>query len=403
MIYKGKVPSEKYAEVLRRVDQLQGETVSIRRYLHQYPETSIHTPETEIYIRKFLAENGIPVLETEIGVMGLIRGENHEKVLGLRADIDGLPMTEKSQASYCSKREGIMHACGHDGHTAMLMTAAKVLQEYRHLLPYDVAVIFQPGEEGPGSGAKIMAEQLKRTELGRRLDHLCAFHLTNELETGKIGLKYGSAMASTDDINLRIQGIGGHGGLPHLTVDPISVGAKVINQIESYITKRVNAADSLVISIGIFQAGQWRAMIPEEAKMEGTMRCLSEETRKQAREEIVRLVKGICLACGAEYELEIKEDVPVLVTDERVMRKNAAIFAQILGVENIVLQREAKMTAEDFSYFSQIWPVSFMWLGCGNKEKGFTAQLHNPSFDFDEDVLSLGAKLHCLSAIGINE
>jgi len=390
---------QRIEKVFARVEELKEETISHRRYLHQHPETGEHTENTEMYIRKFLQNQHIEILDLGIGVAGRIPGKSHDKVLALRADLDALPIQEKGNTDYGSQNPGVMHACGHDGHVAMLLTASKVLKEYCGMLEYDVLVLFQPLEEGPGSGAKIMAERLYQTEFGRRIQYVSAFHLTNEYEVGTIAAKYGSCMGSTDDINLTVKGTGGHVGLPHLAIDAISVGAKIITQIESFLAKGIDPAEPIVLSFGVFQAGRQRATIAETAKLEGSMRCLSEETRKLAKEGIARTVKGICEASNCDYVLDIREDVPVLETDSEVMDRNLKLFRSYLGDEKIVIQKSAKMTAEDFSYFGQYWPVSFMWLGAGNREKGLIAELHNASFDFDEEALTVGAKLHCITVI----
>lgn len=385
--------------VFSRIDALNEETIQHRRYLHQYPETGEHTENTERYIKEFLQKQNIELLDLGIGVTGYIPGVRHDKVLALRADLDALPIQENGCPVYRSKNSGIMHACGHDGHVAMLLTAAKVLKEYSSLLENDVLLLFQPLEEGPGSGAKIMAERLNKMEIGKKIQHISAFHLTNEYEVGMIAGKYGSCMGSTDDINLTVKGVGGHVGLPHFATDAISIGAKIITQIEVFLLKGIDPSEPIVLSFGKFQSGTQRATIAETARLEGSMRCISEETRKLAKEGIARIVKGICESWDCDYTLDLREDVPVLVTDKDVMNRNMNLFKDFLGKENIEIQSTAKMTAEDFSFFGKYWPVSFIWIGAGNKEKGLTAELHNANFDFDEAALSVGAKLHCISVI----
>ncbi len=386
-------------KVLERIEELQDETVAHRRYLHQYPEVGFDSAHTEKYIRTFLEGENIQILDTEWGVLGLIHGKDHENVIALRADMDGLAIVEQLDSPYRSKIEGKMHACGHDGHMAMLLTAAKVLNENRDKLNSDVLIIFQPSEEGPYSGAKPLSEELHKMDIGSKIKKVCALHVTNEFEVGQIGLKYGSAMASTDNIDLLVKGKGGHAGLPHKTVDAISIGCKVIHELESYVARRVNPSTPLTLSFGEFHSGKWRSIINEEAMLKGTLRCHSEKDRKEFKEGITKLIKETCSAWGATCELTIEEGVPPVCTDTVSMRSNEKIARELVGDENVIIIEESKMTAEDFSYFGRYWPITFMWLGTGNAKKGITVSLHNPYFDMDEEGLLTGAKFHCMIAL----
>lgn len=386
-----------------RVDEKRAELVEHRRYLHENPEVGFEVSGTVAYIRAFLEEKSIEMLPSSLGVIGIIRaGKKAEgsKAVGLRADMDALSLQETSQVPYCSKREGKMHACGHDGHTAMLMTAAGILKEYEQELTRDVILMFQPAEEGPQpGGAKPMVEEMEQSGLAEQISVFGGLHVTTEYPVGTVVVKYGSAMASTDEFYLKIVGRGGHAGSPHTTVDAVSVAAKFVSEMESFMSRRINPFDPAIFSIGMLHSGSAINIVSEVAEVGATIRCQSEENRAYILENAEAIIKGICQYTGASYELKIKHGLPALVNEEATTRRAEQIAEKLLGKDKITEKRTSEMGAEDFSYVAQRFPATFLWLGARNEEKGFVQLMHNPGFDFDEDALLVGAKLHCAFAL----
>ena len=372
--------------------------VQWRRHLHENPEVGFGTADTEAFVREQLTGLGIEVLDARVGVLGLIHAPHANGIVGLRADMDALPMEELNQVPYCSKRKGAMHACGHDGHTAMLLGAAAMLQTHRQQLQKDVLLVFQPAEEGPDlGGARRMLPELEKK--GILPAAMFALHLTTEQALGNVGLLCGSTMASTDELDITITGQGGHAGLPHCCVDALSIGAHYVAEMESFMSRRIDPFDPAVFAIGTFHAGTVRNVVPERAQLTVTLRCQSEKTRAFILEHAQKILYGLCDAAGAKGEVVIRHGLPVLVTDEQEELYVGKLAQQLPGVSPLHL-KHAQMGAEDFAYFAQKVPSAFVWLGARNEEKGFTHLMHDPRFDFDEAALPLGASLHCAFAMG---
>ncbi|MDO4793288.1 MAG: M20 family metallopeptidase [Filifactor alocis] len=380
--------------IFAEVDRMSEELIAHRRYLHQNPETGFETLETEAYIRDFLISEGIEVLDSTIGVLGVIRSRKEDGFIALRADIDALDLDEMTQLEYSSKKEGRMHACGHDGHTAMLMACAKVLQKYRDSLKYNVLLLFQPAEEGPNlGGARIMLMDLEALELLPKIKAMYALHLNCELHTGVFGVRYGSSMASTDEFSIDIIGKGGHPGEPQYNVDAISVASKFIAGIESFLAKNKDPLDPAVFSIGMIRGGSARNVVSEHCNLQGTIRCQSEETRGRILDHMEKLLQGICLYSGARYELDLLHGLPVLHNDTELMSFVEERIDKHFGKEAKHIYDKPRMGAEDFSYFAQKLPVAFIWVGARNEELGCIYNMHNPKFNIDERALAYGTKL----------
>lgn len=388
--------------LLEQADESKAQLSKHRRYLHENPETGFDVENTVEYIKAFLKSKNIEILPSSLGVFAIVRGGKniHGRIVGLRADIDALNLTECNDVPYVSKIKGKMHACGHDGHTAMLMTAADLLKRNEKELSRDVLLMFQPAEEGPSpGGAKPMLENLEEMGISEKIEAFSAIHVTSDHPVATIVLEEGCAMASTDDFVLTIKGKGGHAGQPHMNVDPLSIGAKFVTEMESYMSKRRNPFEPAVFSIGMFHGGSAVNIVAESARLAGTLRCHSEESRKTIMEAADSIIKGICQYSGAEYDLEIIQGLPPLMNDPKMVRKAAEIAETIVGRENILKNIPSSMGAEDFAYIAQKYPAVFYFIGAGNKEAGFDKSLHSPHFDFDEDALTVGVKLLCKSAL----
>ena len=381
------------------------EIVSFRRHLHMHPETGLDTKETEAYIRSFLEGEGVGVLESQVGVIGCIKGgKSSGCCVALRADMDALPLAEENDVPYKSQVPGKMHACGHDGHTAMLMGAAHVLNKHRGELCADVVLIFQPAEEGPfPGGAVIMLDDLKKLGLFEKIKAVIALHLTTEHPAGKVAIGWGSMMASTDEYDIEITGVGGHVGLPHRAVDALSIAAKFVTDMESFMSRRIDPFDSAVFGTGVMRAGSARNIIPEKAVLSGSLRCQREETRLYVLENAEKILKALCEAYGAKYEMKVTRGLPVLRNDDAVVAVMEESAEETAGADNIIRLRSSNMGAEDFAFFSEVKPAAFVWIGARNEEKGFTHMMHNPKFDIDEEALKTGAALLCRAAAALGE
>lgn len=387
-----------YERIDSATDNLLSEMVRWRRHIHSHPGISYDTKETEEYIRKFLQKAGIEILDSSVGVLARITSLNEKAkgVIILRADIDALPLDEQNDVDYKSVKKGAMHACGHDGHTSMLMGTAHILAENRELLPHDVILMFQPAEEGPlPGGAKYMLDDIVKLGIIKDVKAAFALHLSTEYPVGTINLSSGSTMSSTDEFYVRIKGLGGHAGLPHKSIDALSIAARFVMEMESFMYKRISPFDPAVFSIGILKAGSAINIVPEYAELSGTIRCQQESTREFIMDSVKVILDHLCGPYNADYDLKLKRGLPVLVNDSKAVKLVEKCALSTVGSENVRWLEHSNMGAEDFSHFSQVVPVAYTWIGARNEEKGFVHLMHNPKFDFDEDALAVGTKLLC--------
>lgn len=384
-----------------RLPQVMEEAVADRRYLHMHPEVGFETQNTERMVRERLTELGIEILPNKTGVIGRIAGRDHSRAVALRADMDALPMQEENEVPYRSTVPGKMHACGHDGHTAMLLSAARLLQENREALAMDVILLFQPSEEkGPG-GAIFMVKDLEELGLKDRIVNGFGLHLFNDSPVGTVLFKYDSSAASTDEFYITVRGCGGHAGLPHKCVDALSIGAKIVTSMESYMSRRMDPFDPAVFSVGIFKAGSAINIVAETAEVSGTIRCQKEETRAKILEDMQRIVKGLCDGWGAQCDIRIVHGLPVLMNDDGAVDYAETVAREIFPAERVLWNKDPMMGAEDFAYFAQAFPSSFIRIGSSNPEKGFTYLGHHPRFDFDETAMETGILLLCGLALNM--
>lgn len=370
--------------------------VNIRRRLHRIPERGFDLFKTQKVVTDTLDELGIPYTTERTWVIGLIEGKLPGGVVALRADMDALPIQEENDVPYCSQVPGKMHACGHDGHTAMLLGAAKVLCALRETLPCDVLLIFQPAEEGPNlGGARVMLADLREQGIDKRIERIYALHLLNDYPVGTVGTKAGSMASSTDEFDVTILGRGGHAGQPYKCIDALSIGAKVVTAVESYMSRRMDPFDQAICSVGVFEAGTAKNVVAGRAHIAGTIRCQREETRAAIIENLERITRGVCDAFGASCEIDILHGLPVLMNDAAEAAFGAEIAAQVVGAKNVITLQNPMMGAEDFAYFTEAFPGAFLWIGSANEAKGLAQQNHQPHFDFDEDALAVGIKVLC--------
>jgi len=379
-------------DLRQRADDLAPELIRRRRDLHRHPELGFEEVRTSGLVAERLRELGLEVRTglARTGVAGILRAKRpRSRGVLLRADMDALPVQEIPGREYGSTVPGRMHACGHDGHTAMLLGAAELIVGLQEELPRDVVFCFQPAEEGQGGGRQMVeAGVLQLVDTGA----VFALHLWTPFPAGTLHVRSGPTMAAQDEFRARIIGKGGHGALPHRTRDPIVAAAQAIVQLQSIVSRRVDPVESAVVTIGSLNAGSAPNVIPDEARLQGTLRSFSEEVRDLLRETVPAILDATAHAAGCRSEFEIDPGFPAVVNDPQAVQRVREAAAPVFGAENV--HEPAPMAAsEDFAYYLNKLPGAFILVGAGNAERGITAQHHSPEFDIDESVLPRGAEL----------
>ena len=372
------------------IDEVQDEVISWRRYLHEYPELSFQEEKTSQFIYETLQSFGNLEISrpTKTSVMARLIGARRGKVLAIRADIDALPIQEENSLPFSSKNAGVMHACGHDGHTAILLGTAKILSSLQNQIKGEVRFLFQHGEElAPGG-----AQEMVREGVMDGVDMVIGTHLWSPLETGQIGVASGPVMASPDTFSITITGRGGHAGLPHQTVDAIVIGAQVVSNLQHIVSRNMDPLDSVVLSITKFASGSAMNIIPDSVEMGGTVRIFSTEHRIIIRELMERIIKGITEAHGASYLLTYNDGADPVVNDEKVSRVIEETVRELWGTQALT-QMKPNMGGEDFSAFLKKAPGTFFFTGSGNSSLGTDYPHHHPRFTIDESALSDGMNM----------
>ncbi len=376
--------------ISEKVLNLKEDTVKIRRDIHKYPELGFQENRTSDLIFKTLSELGYEVSRmAKTGVVGLIRGKQPEKTLAVRADIDCLPLQELNNFDYKSQYAGKMHACGHDGHTAIALSVARIIKERQDELNGNVKFIFQPAEEGPGGAEPMIKEGVLESP---EVSAIIGLHLWNPMEVGKIGIKGGPLMASADEFEVIIKGKGGHGAHPHETVDAIVVASYVITTLQTIVSRNVNPLEPAVLTIGKIEGGSNFNIIAESVRLIGTIRTFNNELRKQMKQRLEEVLNNITSAFGASYEINFHPLYPPTLNNEKMANLVKEAARPVVGSDNIV-EDEMTMGAEDMSYFLEKVPGCYFLIGSANKEKGLDKPHHSPYFDFDEDALSIGTQV----------
>jgi amidohydrolase len=376
------------------IRSLQTQLVEWRRRLHQKPELGFQEKLTAEFIEKKLQAWGIEhqTRIAQTGIVAIIKGNKLStgKVLAIRADMDALPIQELNQVPYCSQHDGVMHACGHDGHTAIALGTAYYLQQHRDDFAGTVKIIFQPAEEGPG-GAKPMIEAgvLKNPDV----DAIIGLHLWNNLPLGTVGVRAGALMAAVELFNCTIFGKGGHGAIPHQTVDSIVVAAQIVNALQTIVARNINPIDSAVVTVGALHAGTAHNIIADTANMKGTVRYFNPAFQGYFHQRIEQIIAGLCQSHGASYELEYVSLYPPVINDASIAELVRSQAAEVVETPIGIVPECQTMGGEDMSFFLQEVPGCYFFLGSANPEKDLAYPHHHPRFDFDETALPMGVEI----------
>jgi hippurate hydrolase len=386
--------------LLEEAQSLQERTVALRRQLHEHPELALELPWTQSRVADELAD--LPIALTQgagcTSLIGVLEGGEPGPTVLLRGDMDALPMPEDTGEEFKSKIDGVMHACGHDAHTAMLASAARLLVDRRGELHGRVVFMFQPGEEG-GHGARVMLEN-GLFDVGGRPDAAFALHQSPSIPSGMITVKPGATMASTDEIFIRVVGKGGHASMPHLAVDPIPPACEIVTALSAFVTRKVDVFDPAVVTIAKIRAGTTNNVIPEDAVLVGTIRAVSAKTRAAVVAGVEQIATGIAAAHNCVAEVTLTPGYPVTVNDDTMAYYMRDLATDLLGDKLVRVMPAPVMGAEDFSYVLEEVPGAMAFLGTMPKDhSGFVAPNHSNRMVINEDAMATGVAMYAAAAL----
>ena len=386
------------SEVKRLGEKYLQHMINLRETIHMYPEDGFSEFTTSKIIIEELEKLGIKVQKNvaKTGVVGLIEGKYPGKTVLLRADMDALKIQEQADVEYKSKIDGMMHACGHDGHVAGLLGAAMILNELKDNLHGNVKLVFQPAEERDGGALPMIEEGVLENP---KVDAAFAAHLWGYINEGEVHLKEGPMMASPDIFNIKVIGKGGHGAVPQESIDPIVITCQIVNSLQTIVSRKINPLDPVVITCGRIQGGDCHNVIPNEVELEGTIRTFNEETRNWVPKVMEDLIRGITTSQGAAYEFKYEPKYPALINDKYMTSFAKESLKKVVGEENVFDLKEPNMGGEDFAYFAQKVPSAFIFVGIANN-KSEPVIHHNPYFKWDSK--NVGILAQSLSQIAID-
>ncbi|MGL5077410.1 MAG: M20 metallopeptidase family protein [Waterburya sp.] len=387
-----KAQSVDLTRIRLEIRNLQSSLVEWRRKLHQKPELGFQEHITAQFIQQKLEEWQIPhqTAIAKTGIVATIKSNSPGKILAIRADMDALPIQEANEVPYRSQHDGKMHACGHDGHTAIALGTAYYLAQHRDNWAGTVKIIFQPAEEGPG-GAKPMIEAgvLHNPDV----DAIIGLHLWNNLPLGTIGVRSGALMAAVECFRCQILGKGGHGAMPHQTVDSIVVASQIVNALQTIVSRNVNPLDAAVVTIGEFHAGTALNVIADTANLSGTIRYFDSKLETLISQRLEAIISSICQMHGADYKLDHWQLYPPTINDSAIAELVRSVAAEVVETPIGVVPECQTMGGEDMSFFLQQVPGCYFFLGSANPEQGLAYPHHHPRFDFDETALGMGVEI----------
>ena len=376
------------------------DVVALRRDIHMHPELGFEETRTAGIVAERLRAFGYDVYDgvAITGVVGVLRGVRPGKTVMLRADMDALPLSEETGRAFASAVAGTMHACGHDGHVAMLLGAARLIAQRHAELAGTIVLCFQPAEEGKG-GAQLMVEEGVLERFG--VERAYGLHLFSQLPTGVLGFREGPFYASSDSLEIRIEGFGGHGAAPHLSIDPILVAAEFVASVQKVVSRQIDPLEPAVVTIGAFHGGTTHNVIPSSVTLMGTVRAFDAGVRAKMAERIERVLKGVCDASGATYAFDYAWRYPVTSNDVAQTQYARALAENTIG-ESRVVTSEKHMGAEDFSFFAERVPACYFVLGC-NGDARTSFPHHHGKFDVDEAALETGVRMMTALALDAPE
>ena len=380
------------------INEIKDELIDIRRDFHMNPEIGGNEFRTMKRICEYLDSWGIEHIKgvAETGVVAIIRGKKDGKTIGVRADIDALPITEENDVLYKSLNNGIMHACGHDGHTAIALGTAKILKSMESELSGNVKIFFQPAEETTGGAERMIKDGcLKNPDV----NYIIGLHVDPSINTGKISMKYGKMMAASDEITIVVKGKSTHGAQPHEGIDPIFIASNLVMSLQSIISRNLSPVNSAVFTLGSINGGTKGNIIPDEVKMTGILRTLDDNTRIYMKDRIKSIVENVANGLGGEGKLIIRESYCALINNDETVEVVRNIAQNTLGKENVIMNEFPSMGTEDFAYFSQAVNSCYYNLGCRNEEKNAIYPIHSSKFNLDESCLGVGVELQVKNVI----
>ena len=364
--------------------------IQLRRDLHRIPETAYTEKKTSAYIANYLNNLKLEVKTgiARYGVVGLMKTGRPGPTLMIRADMDALPLKENTGLAFASEHEGAMHACGHDAHMAMVLGAATVFNTLKDEISGNIKFLFQPAEEGPGGAEPMIKAGVMESP---KVDYSIGCHVWPDIPEGTIGVRPGPFMAAMDRFDIKIKGKGGHGAMPHLSVDALEVGAQVVNALQRIVSRKMDPLEPTVVTIGTFHAGTAFNIIPAEAEMSGTTRTFNPDIWNSWEARIAKVVRGVCDSMGCDFELKFSKGYPVTINDAPMAEIVRGCAAKVVGEDRVVVPRKT-LGGEDFAYYLQRSQGCYFALGVG---RDGAVPVHNPAFDFNEDVMLLGMETHC--------
>lgn len=382
-------------DFLNRALEIKEQLIAWRRHFHANPELGFEEYETSKSIKAFLESEGIEYTEVAgTGICAIIRGSG-DKTIGLRGDIDALPLEDRKGREYSSKIKGRMHACGHDAHTTILLGAAKLLNSIKQELKGNVKLFFEPAEETVGGARFMIKEGILENP---HVDAVVGLHVDENTQVGKIGIKRGVVNAASNPFTIKIKGKGGHGAHPEDTVDPIVIASNVILSLQTVVSREIPPQDPAVVTIGSIHGGTAQNIIPEEVVLSGILRTMRSEHREYVKKRLAEIVQGIAAAMRGTCEINIEESYPCLYNNDEILNLVEENAISLIGKENIRKLESPSMGVESFAYFSMERPSAFYFLGVRNEEKGIIHPAHGSLFDIDEDALPIGVAIQCKAA-----
>lgn len=380
------------SQIRPEIQALQPQLIGWRRQLHQKPELGFKEQITSELIAQKLQEWGIEHQKSiaNTGIVATIQGNKPGKVLAIRADMDALPIQEENEVPYRSQHDGVMHACGHDGHTAIALATAYYLSQHSNTFAGTVKIIFQPAEEGPGGAQPMIAAGVLKNP---DVDAIIGLHLWNNLPLGTVGVRSGALMAAVECWRCTILGKGGHGAMPHQTIDSIVVAAQVVNALQTIVARNVDPLEAAVVTVGELHAGTAQNIIADTARLSGTVRYFNPGLGEVIPQRVEQIIAGICQSHGASYDLEYWRLYPPVINDADIAQLVRSVAAEVIETPVGIVPECQTMGGEDMSFFLQEVPGCYFFLGSANVTKNLAYPHHHPRFDFDETALGMGVEI----------